>query len=132
MLFQHTTFYSVPLQSGSNDCGLFAIAYAVTIALGLHPEEYQFAQAGMRPHLLKCLEAQTIEMFPVLRKRRSKARIIRATQKISVHCTCRMPGMKSKMIQCSLCEEWYHLSSCVIVPEFSHKATWLCDNCTLS
>ncbi len=35
-------FMDVPLQSGSNDCGLFAIAYAVTIALGLHPEEYQF------------------------------------------------------------------------------------------
>ena len=45
-------FIDVPLQSGFNDCGLFAIAYAVTIALGLCPEEYQFEQASMRAHML--------------------------------------------------------------------------------
>ena len=47
-------FIDVPFQSGCNDCGLFAIAYAVTIALGLRPEEYQFEQAGMRARMLRC------------------------------------------------------------------------------
>ena len=32
-------FTNAPLQSGFNDCGLFAIAHAVTIAPGLCPEE---------------------------------------------------------------------------------------------
>ena len=83
----------VPLQSGASDCGLFAIAYAVTVALGLHPEEYQFEQAGMQAHLLRCLEAQTIEMFPVLRNCRPKGKMVRAMQKKSVciaHAECRV------------------------------------------
>ena len=127
-------FIDVPFQSGCNDCGLFAIAYAVTIALGLRPEEYQFEQAGMRAHMLRCLEAQKIEMFPVLRRRRVKDGMVRAMQRISVHCTCRMPKMNNKMIKCSLCEEWFHLSTCVTVPAStkSRNITWLCDNCTMS
>ena len=67
-------FIDVPLQSGLNDCGLFAIA----IALGLCPEEYQFEQASMRAHMLRCLEAQNIEMFPVLCHRRIRKEMVRA------------------------------------------------------
>ena len=82
-------FIDVPFQSGCNDCGLFTIAYAITIALGLRPEEYQFEQAGMRARMLRSLEAQKIEMFPVFRRRRVKDGMVRAMRRISVHCTCR-------------------------------------------
>ena len=124
-------FIDVSFQSGCNDCRLFAIAYAVTIALGLRPEEYQFEQAGMRARMLRCLEAQKIEMFPVFRRRRVKDGMVRAMQRISVHCTCRMPKMNNKMIKCSLCEEWFHLSTCVTVPASTKSCniTWLCYNC---
>ena len=102
-------FIDVPMQSGTNDCGLFAIAYAVTLALGQQPEEYQFNQAGMRTHFLHCLEKQNISMFPVLRRCRIKKDMVRAVQKLSVYCKCRMPQMERQMIECSKCKEWYHL-----------------------
>ena len=75
----------------------------------------------MRAHMLRCLEAQKIEMFPVFRHCRVKDGMVRAMQRISVHCTCRMPKMNNKMIKCTLCEEWFHLSTCVTVP----ASTWL-------
>ena len=47
---------SVTKQSGSADCGVFAIAYITSIAFGLDPAQYVFNQAAMRPHLQKCFE----------------------------------------------------------------------------
>ena len=43
---------SVMQQDGANDCGLFAIAFALHAALG---EELEFNQCAMRKHVLECL-----------------------------------------------------------------------------
>ena len=47
---------SVTKQSGSTDCGLFAIAYITSIAFDLDPAQYVFNQTAMRLHLQKCFE----------------------------------------------------------------------------
>ena len=60
------------MQSGSYDCGLFAIAFATALALGEKPELFSFEQSKMRTHLRQCLEKGEMEMFPVSRKRRVK------------------------------------------------------------
>ena len=123
-------FIDVPLQSGTNDCGLFAISFALCLVLGRQPEEYQFNKSTMRPHLIRCLERQEMTMFPILRMRRVKHNMVRAVQTFKVYCICRMPSFQN-MIECTHCKEWYHLSICVGVPDRvkNPKQTWLCGAC---
>ena len=61
----------VQMQSGKDDCGLFAIAFAATLAHGRHPGSYVFEQSLMRSHLLKCLENGKMTIFPVRKTRRA-------------------------------------------------------------
>ena len=43
-------FIDVPIQSGSSDCGIFAVAYATALVLGKKPEQFHFNQVKMREH----------------------------------------------------------------------------------
>ncbi|CAB3997089.1 Hypothetical predicted protein [Paramuricea clavata] len=52
-------------QSGSVDCGLFAIAWAYELANGHRPEHVMLEQSKMRSHLLACFQKQKINRFPV-------------------------------------------------------------------
>ena len=65
-------FMDVPVQSGTYDCGLFAIAFATALAQGEKPELFFFDQWNMRAHLRQCFEDGEMKMFPVLQKRRVK------------------------------------------------------------
>lgn len=51
-------------QHGSNDCGLFAIAYATDLLLGRDPSQCVYDQYKMRGHLHQCLEARELTPFP--------------------------------------------------------------------
>ena len=51
------------IQSGSKDCGLFAIAYAVEIAYGNDPAKFIFRQSDMRQHLRNCLTSKSMSYF---------------------------------------------------------------------
>ncbi len=55
----------VERQEGSNDCGLYAIAYATDLANGRDPSRLSYSQAEMRKHLIECLESEAIAPFPV-------------------------------------------------------------------
>ena len=59
---------SVSKQSGSSDCGLYAVANITHIAFGDDPSLVIFNQSKMREHLLKCLEEQKMQSFPILKK----------------------------------------------------------------
>lgn len=50
-------------QQGGVDCGLFAIAYAVDLALGTDPCGHSYDQSNMRDHLLHCLGNRDISRF---------------------------------------------------------------------
>ena len=41
----------ITVGSGSSDCGLFAISFAATLAVGKHPSAFLFYQRKMREHL---------------------------------------------------------------------------------
>ena len=58
-------YRNVQMQSGSSDCGVFAIAFATALAFGNDPSEFIFDQSQMRKHLMKCLQNNSITMFPV-------------------------------------------------------------------
>ena len=61
---------SVTKQSGSYECGLFAIAYITHLAYGLDPSLFVFHQEAMRSHFIKCIENHSIDLFPTIKKRR--------------------------------------------------------------
>ena len=49
-------------------------------------------------------------MFPFIRQRRSKKTTVRSIQKVPVYCTCRMPEMEERMVECTTCKQWYHVT----------------------
>ena len=55
---------TVQKQRGSDDCGVFAIAFALHAALGHCLEEIKFDQATMRDHLLKCYTTRNFTPCP--------------------------------------------------------------------
>lgn len=58
-------FVPVQQQTNDSDCGVFAINFAVSLALGRNPKHITFNTPRMRSHLAACLKAQKISMFPV-------------------------------------------------------------------
>jgi hypothetical protein len=122
-------FINTQMQYGSGDCGLFAIAFATAIALGISPEFIDFEQSEMRQHLLTCFNNGKLTMFPYDKKRRVKNRV-KATQQIKLYCKCHLPEF-GEMIQCTKCDEWYHLDMCVSVQKvyLQPVVQWLCDIC---
>ena len=126
-------FMDVPIQSGSYDCGLFAIAFATALALGEKPELFFFDQWNMRAHLRQCLESGEMKMFPVLRKRRVKKSAVKTTEEVQVYCKCRMPELPGEqLIECTNCKEWYHVDTCIDVPPttcLDSSVPWFCHKC---
>ena len=53
-------------QTGSVDCGLFAIACALELAKGNDPVHIQFSQTLMRKHYDNCMGNDFLESFPQL------------------------------------------------------------------
>ena len=52
-------------QQGAVDCGLFAIAFATSVAHGCDPATSEYIQAHMRMHLLRCFSQGTLVLFPL-------------------------------------------------------------------
>jgi len=50
--------------AGCTDCGPYAIAFAVDLAMGCTPSTVKYRQAEMRSHLKKCLQEGTFTRFP--------------------------------------------------------------------
>ena len=124
-------FMDVQMQSGSSDCGLFAIAYATALSFGLPPGMFQFEQPKMHSHLQTCLEEGRMTMFLIRRTRRSANRV-KSTDEFNVYCTCRMPDLPdTHWIQCSQCREWYHVPLCVRVPKqaLDPQVAWCFNSC---
>lgn len=57
-------FPVVQYQPNGNDCGVFAIAFAVSLLFNIKPEKIKYDCSLMRSHLIKILETNIIEHFP--------------------------------------------------------------------
>ena len=121
-------------QRGGTDCGLFAIASAVTLSLGRNPSHYHYEQALLRSHLVECFNKRQMSEFPavILSELVLNGNFIR----VPVYCVCRLPDNKQeRMICCINCNEWYH-QTCLSVSRsvfedknLSYK--WICSKCTV-
>ena len=68
-------------------------------------------------------------MFPV---EKGKDLESSCSQSFGIHCICRMPEITGvPMVECSNCNEWYHLS-CIDVPSevlLNESLPWICQFC---
>ena len=125
------TYVDVQMQQGCDDCGLFAIAFATSLARGEKPGSFFYQQKAMRKHLVDCLEKQNITAFPIQKIRRHGSKV-RHSANIPIHCVCRLPKLEGiKMIECSYCGTWYHIDLCVSVSADSQQphTKWACVRC---
>ena len=51
-------------QEGGRDCGVYAIAFPVALALGVNPSRQNFKQELMRAHLVQCFKKEHFTLFP--------------------------------------------------------------------
>ena len=120
-------YWDVAAQSGGDDCGCYAIAFAEALCRGEDPVSLDFKQSGMRAHLLSCLRKGTFTPFPA-ESRQVSAGVKKVTD-LAIYCHCRQPETK-RMIKCHSCLEWYH-STCENIESGHWKkpSTWRCKNC---
>ena len=118
------------MQAGGSDCGLFAIAFATSLCYGHSSGKFHFDQSAMCKHLVSCFERGQFDMFPIDRYRHSENKV-KATKMIAVYCFCRMPELlRSEMIQCTDCKEWFHIDLCVTVDKKARSLKWQCIACS--
>ena len=110
-------------QSGTNDCGLYALAFATSVCYGNKPKTVFYHQHEMRAHLLHCIENKCLTEYP--NEARENYQLPKI-QSLPIYCICRFPDDGSQMISCSNCEDWYHVK-CVGVEDTC--GYWLCCNC---
>ena len=118
-------FPDVQVQRGSSDCGLFSIAFAMTLCTGFDPVEIKYDQKLFRDHLLQCIQNQHFTPFPctVINKRPQAGH----QQVVPLFCQCRQPE-GGKMAQCDGCKEWYH-DECANFPDDIESVAWFCPSC---
>ena len=110
------SYNNVQWQSGTNDCGLFAIAFAATICSGKNAATKVFDQALMRQHLKVCCIKGHISSFPEQIGKRMGTIKAPHQETLHVFCICRFPYMGEVMVQCEGCSMWYHLP-CIHIPK---------------
>ena len=75
---------NVAKQTGGDDCGLFAIAFATSICHNRDPVRVQYKQEKMREHLLQCFQKSFMEPFPLVRYRTATG-ITRKTNTLNIN-----------------------------------------------
>jgi hypothetical protein len=65
------SFKNVQQKIGGNDCGLFAVAYAISLCYGNVPSLLLYDQISLSDHYIKCIENNKIQPFFSKPKRRS-------------------------------------------------------------
>lgn len=125
---------SVQQQSNSVDCGVFAIAFATSVAFGENPTTCQYDKSKMRGHLIQCLEEGQMQPFPQYLPQKRIHRCKQARLVLSVYCSCRSIcryDSSDPMVECSRCFEWYH-KKCEKIPKniFQNKhVEYFCKAC---
>ncbi|XP_064383224.1 uncharacterized protein LOC135348618 isoform X3 [Halichondria panicea] len=114
--------------SGSNNCGLFAIAAAYHALQGDNLDTITLNEDKMRPHLVRCFENEKLRRFPKSKDVSSRKRPERFSSiVITIYCPCLRPDCYDEMVQCDTCTVWYHYK-CVRI-KVSPLGDWFCPTC---
>ena len=120
-------FQAVQTQVGGDDCGVFSIAFAVSLCFGLDPKATFYNQSLLRTHYINCLTNGVVTPFPGESKKPSRTR---RQIEVEVFCKCRQPE-DGRMVQCRMCQEWFH-EDCTRIPRIVWKdktISWYCCSC---
>ena len=120
----------VQKQTNSDDCGLFAIAFATTLCYGEDPTKTRYEQSTMRRHLVDCIEGLEMTLFPETTMRVPWHDNVRE-RIVPIFCLCRMPNDNKEYVQCTGCKQWYH-PGCAKVPDSARskrRQRWFCHMC---
>ena len=129
----------VQRQNNYHDCGVFAIAFLVSLLHGVNPSDLTFDNGEMKKHLIKSLKGAFFQPFPLSQVQEQRTQEQVFVQDVPVICDCRMPWDKSAgkspsmwCAQCNICKEWYHRKCVPSIPHMIFKgsnATWRCPKC---
>ena len=119
---------SMVQQKGCSDCGLFALAVAVSLCNDDDPGLQAYDQRALRVHLALCFQCDEITSFPVKPSRHVVE--VSAEETVDLFCHCRIPYSDGVfMVECSGCFNWFH-RSCEKVPKtVTSKTSFYCKNC---
>ena len=81
-------------QANSGDCGLSALAFAVSLLHGRDPYQEHYGGGKMRTHFLKCIQTKKITLFPSTSSP-SKHVCCSRNESIIPFCVCRIPHYTS-------------------------------------
>ena len=104
----------VQQQTNSVDGGLFAIAFATSLAFGEDPANVTYDSTKHRMQLIKCLDENQMTCFP----KNTEKRVWKCQSRLAaveLYCKCGMSCNKSstkyqdRMVECTQCLEWYHV-----------------------
>ena len=104
----------VQIQSNSVDCGLFALANALTLLNDSDPTKVVYHEEKMRSHFISCILNRDFSNFPVLNLLQVP-RALERHQHIPVCLMCRQSHLLNffgsnfkALYQCGYCKCWYH------------------------
>ena len=80
---------SVQQQGNGVDRGVYAIAFATSLAYGSNPEKESYDKKKIRPHLVECLKIGKLTPFPTITG--EVVRCNTATSNVELYCLCRVP-----------------------------------------
>ena len=119
----------VQMQSGSANCGLFAIAFAIALVSGVQPGSVVFDQKSMRKHLHDCLQQGRLSVFTILKQRRTPVHSrLKATDSIHV---LHLQNAQSQECNGERQSVWHVVPHRVrFIISFSKRAkNWCCSIC---
>ena len=127
----HFDLMNTQCQSNSNDCGLFAIAFATELVSGRDPTGCHYVENQLRQHLLQCLENHFLSSFPSRPRRVSFGGVVKSSVAESIYCTCRMVNDPAqRMIKCGTCLKWFHTNCVGLEVDKSYRTVkWNCPTC---
>ena len=132
----------VQFQRNTVDCGVYAIAFLTDLCHKIDPSACRYAESKvLRNHLINCFQEGIMTPFPSSASTKSRP----TTMNINLYCSCRMPyalehvktqhvpsDEDTQMIQCTICDKWYHRTCAGISDErmkllSAPKAVWMCE-----
>lgn len=114
---------NVDKQPNSYDCGVYAIAFAKTLASSQDPTQKSYHD--IRQHLHQALLNNNLEEFPSTQTERKP---VYKKIRRDLYCDCRGIDDGSSMIQCDGCENWFH-NNCVLGQKKVPRGQWFCKKC---
>jgi hypothetical protein len=77
-------------QSNGYDCGVFAIAFATSLAFGEDPAKRMYDPQKLLPHLVQCMDSGKLTPFPSVPSRATRTH--ETVEAELLYCTCRKTG----------------------------------------